>query len=151
MKKLLLFFAAMSLMVCGCEKESANDTDSKENRYSGTMTVVFKGETVPTEDVMIDVSYEEDGTLSLLFNQVKFVPQMPAMDVKVSGITYIDMDGVVTFTGDDIVPTYGLVNAEMPAYTVTGLTGTISGNALRFSLNFGACPTSYAGSRLLPE
>ena len=116
------------------------------------MTVVFRGETVPSEDVEISVSYEEDGTLSLLFNQVKFVPQMPvSLDVKVAGITYIYKDGVVTFAGDGIVPTYGVVDAEMPEYTVTGLTGTISGNKLRFSLNFGAVPTSYEGSQLLSE
>ena len=152
MKKLLLFFAAMSLMVCGCEKESGKDTDSKDSRYSGTMTVVFRGESVPSEDVKIDVVYEAEGTLALMFNQVKFVPQMPvSLDVKVSGITYIDRDGVVTFSGENIVPTYGLVNTEMPDYTVTGLTGTINVDVLSFSLNFGQVPTSYTGSKLMAE
>ncbi|MGN1232633.1 MAG: calycin-like domain-containing protein, partial [Candidatus Cryptobacteroides sp.] len=113
---------------------------------------VFRGESVPSENVKIGVDYEADGTLSLMFNQVKFVPQMPvSLDVKVSGITYIDKDGVVTFSGNNIIPTYGLVNTEMPDYTVTGLTGTISGNVLSFSLNFGAIPTSYTGARLLTE
>ena len=116
------------------------------------MTVVFRGESVPSEDVKIDVVYEAEGTLALMFNQVKFVPQMPvSLDVKVSGITYIDRDGVVTFSGENIVPTYGLVNTEMPDYTVTGLTGTINGDVLSFSLNFGQVPTSYTGSKLMAE
>lgn len=153
MKKLSFIAAIMALFICGCEKNSGNDEQQPGTlSFSGTMSVIFRGETVPTDDVKIDVSYEEDGTLSLLFNQVKFVPQMPvSLDVKVAGIKYIYKDGVVTFAGDGIVPTYGVVDAEMPEYTVTGLTGTISGNKLRFSLNFGAVPTSYEGSQLLSE
>ena len=153
MKKLSFIAAIMALFLCGCEKNPDNGGQEPQPgilSFSGTMTVVFRGETVPTDNVKIDVSYEEDGTLSLIFNQVKFVPQMPvSLDVKVSGITYIDRDGVVTFSGNNIIPTYGLVNAEMPDYTVTGLTGTISGNRLRFSLNFGAVPTSYEGALTL--
>lgn len=153
MKKLSFIAAIMALFICGCEKNSDNGEQQPGTlSFSGTMTVVYGGETVPTDDVKIDVSYEEDGTLSLLFHQVKFVPQMPvSLDVKVAGITYIDRDGVVTFEGDGIVPTYGIVDAEMPKFTVTGLTGTIEGNVLRFSLNFGAFPTSYTGSLLLSE
>lgn len=156
MKKLSFIAAIMALFLCGCEKNPDNGGQEPQPgilSFSGTMTVVFRGETVPSEDVEISVSYEEDGTLlSLLFHQVKFVPQMPvSLDVKVAGIKYIYKDGVVTFAGDGIVPTYGLVDAEMPDYTVTGLTGTISGNKLRFSLNFGAVPTSYEGSQLLSE
>ena len=154
MKKLSFIAAIMALFLCGCEKNPDNGGQEPQPgtlSFSGTMTVVFRGETVPSENVEIGVSYEEDGTLSLLFNQVKFVPQMPvSLDVKVSGITYIDRDGVVTFSGNNIIPTYGIVNAEMPDYTVTGLTGTISGNnRLRFSLNFGAVPTSYEGALTL--
>ena len=153
MKKLSFIAAVMALFICGCDKNSDNGERQPQPgtlSFSGTMSVIFRGETVPTDDVKIDVSYEEDGTLSLIFNQVKFVPQMPvSLDVKVSGITYIDRDGVVTFSGNNIIPTYGLVNAEMPDYTVTGLTGTISGNRLRFSLNFGAVPTSYEGALTL--
>lgn len=155
MKKLSFIAAIMALFLCGCEKNPDNGGQEPQPgtlSFSGTMTVVFRGETVPSEDVEISVSYEEDGTLSLLFNQVNFVPQMPgSLDVKVAGITYIDRDGVVTFEGDGIVPTYGIVDAEMPKFTVTELTGTIEGNVLRFSLNFGAFPTSYTGSRLLSE
>ena len=133
MKKLSFIAAIMALFLCGCEKNPDNGGQEPQPgtlSFSGTMTVVFRGETVPSEDVEISVSYEEDGTLSLLFNQVKFVPQMPvSLDVKVAGIKYIYKDGVVTFAGDGIVPTYGLVDAEMPEYTVTGLTGTISGQS----------------------
>ena len=155
MKKLSFIAAIMALFICGCDKNSDNGEQQPQPGtlpFSGTMTVVFRGETVPTDDVKIDVSYEEDGTLSLLFNQVKFVPEMPvSLDVRVAGITYSYKDGVVTFAGDGIVPTYGIVDAEMPKFTVTELTGTISGNRLRFSLNFGAVPTSYEGSLLLSE
>ena len=153
MKKLSFIAAIMALFICGCEKNSGNDEQQPGTlSFSGTMSVIFRGETVPTDDVKIDVSYEEDGTLSLLFNQVKFVPEMPvSLDVRVAGITYSYKDGVVTFAGDGIVPTYGIVDAEMPKFTVTELTGTISGNRLRFSLNFGAVPTSYEGSLLLSE
>ena len=155
MKKLSFIAAIMALFLCGCEKNSDNGERQPQPgtlSFSGTMTVVFKGETVPYEDVRIDVSYEEDETLSLLFYQVKFSPEMPvSLDVRVAGITYIDRDGVVTFSGNNIVPTYGLVNTEKPEFTVTGLTGTIEDNVLRFSLNFGAFPTSYTGSRLLSE
>ena len=69
MKKLSFIAAIMALFICGCEKNSGNDEQQPGTlSFSGTMSVIFRGETVPTDDVKIDVSYEEDGTLSLIFN-----------------------------------------------------------------------------------
>lgn len=151
MKKLIAIAVSAAMILAGCETTEKLPASGNAS-FVGTMSVVFQGAEVPSENVMIDVVYEEDGTLALMFNKVKFVPQMPmSLDVKVSGITYIDKNGVVTFSGNGIVPTYGLVNTEMPDYTVTKLSGSISDNTLKFSLNFGAIPTSYTGARQLPE
>ncbi|MGM9767616.1 MAG: calycin-like domain-containing protein [Candidatus Cryptobacteroides sp.] len=151
MRKFFALAAFAAMILSGCDTiEKLKKTGDEE--YVGTMTVVYQGADVPSDDVKIDVVYEIDGTLTLKFNKVKFVPQMPvSLDINVSGVHYSMKDGNVSFSGTGIVPTYGLVNTEMPDYTVTDLVGTIVDNTLDFSLKFGSVPTSYTGYKLLSE
>ena len=54
MKKLSFIAAIMALFLCGCEKNPDNGGQEPQPgtlSFSGTMTVVFRGETVPSEDV----------------------------------------------------------------------------------------------------
>ncbi|MGM9789124.1 MAG: calycin-like domain-containing protein [Candidatus Cryptobacteroides sp.] len=151
MKKLIALAAFAAMFLTGCETIEKLKT-AGDAGYVGTMTVLFQGSEEKSNNVKIDVVYGEGGTLTLKFNQVKFVPQMPiSLDVNVAGVPYKMRDGIVSFSGTDIVPTYGLVNTEMPNYTVTNLKGTIKDDVLDFTLNFGSIPTSYTGSKLLPE
>ena len=147
MKKLLVLFAA-AVLLAACGKEGGDEMPSGELAYKGTMEVEFRGETVPTENVVVTVDYDkEKKTMDLLFHQVKFVPQMPvSLDILVPGIPVLILGGKISFSGEGIVPTTGGLPYEQ--YTVTGLAGALDEKGITFSLNFGSFPTSYSGTRV---
>ena len=113
-----------------------------ETVYSGTMTVVADGKDNVSENV--NVSLQVDGTATIIFNKVKFVPQMPvSLDVTVPGVKCEIRENVIILSGNDIVPlAMGMPYAK---YNVTSLTGKIIAGKLTISLNFGEFATSYVG------
>ena len=113
-----------------------------ETVYSGTMTVVADGKDNVSENV--NVSPQDDGTATIIFNKVKFVPQMPvSLDVTVPGVKCEIRENEIILSGNDIVPlAMGMPYAK---YNVTSLTGKIVAGKLKISLNFGEFATSYVG------
>lgn len=114
-----------------------------ETVYSGTMTVVADGKDNVSENVNVNVSPQDDGTATIIFNKVKFVPQMPvSLDVTVPGVK-CEIREMRILSGNDIVPlAMGMPYAK---YNVTSLTGKITAGKLKISLNFGEFATSYDG------
>lgn len=115
-----------------------------ETVYSGTMTVVADGKDNVSENVNVNVSLQDDGTAAIIFNKVKFVPQMPvSLDVTVPGVKCEIRENEIILSGNDIVPqTMGMPYEK---YKVTSLTGKIISGKLTISLNFGEFATSYVG------
>ncbi len=153
MKKLFAAIIALAALA-GCSKEKNENRISGDVPFIGKMTVVYKGENVVTDNVMVDfcTEGEAEGTATLKMYQVKFVPQMPmSLDINIHDVKYTVSGEVVSFNADGVVPTYG--EAELPAkmYTVRGLAGTIRDGVLEFSLSFGDFPTSYKGETLKLE
>ena len=158
------FMAAMfvSATTISCTK----DDDDKDNdvveaeTFSGKLTVTFKGSDFTTDntivrvsDVVFSNSDKTQGTLSLIFEKVKFVPQMPvSLDITVPGVAFkIVSKNKAEISGNGIVPLTGGKEYEM--YAVTGLTGEITDendssradDSISFRLKFGDYPTSYSG------
>ena len=153
MKKLFASIIALAALA-GCSKEKNENRISGDVPFIGKMTVVYRGENVVTDNVMVDfcTEGEAEGTATLKMYQVKFVPQMPmSLDINIHDVKYTVSGEVVSLNADGVVPTYG--EAELPAkmYTVRGLAGTIRGGVLEFSLSFGDFPTSYKGETLKLE
>lgn len=117
-----------------------------ETVYSGTMTVVADGKDNVSENVNVNVnvSPQDDGTATIIFNKVKFVPQMPvSLDVTVPRVKCEIRENEIILSGNDIVPlAMGMPYAK---YNVTSLTGKIIAGKLTISLNFGEFATSYVG------
>lgn len=115
-----------------------------ETVYSGTMKVVADGKDNISENVNVNVGFQEDGTATIIFNKVKFVPQMPvSLDVTIPGVKYECRENEIILSGDDIVPlAMGMPYAK---YNVTSLSGKIIAGKLMISLNFGEFATSYVG------
>lgn len=113
-----------------------------ETVYSGTMTVVAGGKDNVSENV--NVNLQDDGKATIIFNKVKFVPQMPvSLDVSVPGVKCEIRENEIILSGNDIVPlAMGMPYAK---YNVTSLTGKIVAGKLTISLNFGEFATSYDG------
>lgn len=139
-------FAAVLVVAAACSKnEPVKIIETPiETVYSGTMTVVADGKDNVSENVKVNVSFQEDGTATIIFNKVKFVPQMPvSLDVTVPGVTCEIRENEIILSGNDIVPlAMGMPYAK---YKVTSLNGKITAGKLTVSLNFGEFATSYAG------
>lgn len=138
--------AAVSVVAAACSKnEPVKIIETPaETVYSGTMTVVAGGKDNVSENVKVNVNLQEDGTATIIFNKVKFVPQMPvSLDVTVPGVTCETRENEIILSGNDIVPlAMGMPYAK---YNVTSLNGKITAGKLTVSLNFGEFATSYVG------
>lgn len=148
MKKIFAILAA-ALLIASCGSDSKDDNNSLPvgtTSYKGTMTVVFQGQNVPTENVVLTVNYDQKkGQASILFNQVKFVPQMPVtLDITVPGVTATVSGEKVNLSAEGVEPTVGGVPYE--DYLVTGLNGSIYKGVLDISLKFGNFPTKFNGT-----
>lgn len=150
MKRMILAAAAalLAVFMTGCSKDNSGDSpviDPVEPAsYTGTLKVTSDGVENTTENVHVSVSFQENGTVDILFHKVKFVPQMPVtLDVTVPGVSSEAKDGVYHLSGEDIIP----VAMGMPyeKFKVTGLSGTLNEDIMSLSLNFGQYPTSYSG------
>lgn len=138
--------AAVSVVAAACSKnEPVKIIETPaETVYSGTLTVVAGGKDNVSENVNVNVNLQDDGTATIIFNKVKFVPQMPvSLDVTVPGVKCECRENEIILSGNDIVPlAMGMPYAK---YKVTSLSGKITAGKLTVSLNFGEYATSYAG------
>jgi hypothetical protein len=152
MKKQILYLLAALAFVPGfvsCEDDDDEDVNpilTETTSYTGTLTVNYEGADVNTDSVTLDVIPESGmKTVTILFNKVKFVPQMPvSLDISVPGVTAEESGDKIILSGENIVPI--AMKQEFALYTVTGLTGTIENGTLDLSLNFGQYATSFTGS-----
>lgn len=139
-------FAAVLVVAAACSKNDPVKIieTPTETVYSGTMTVVADGKDNVSENANVNVNLQDDGTATIIFNKVKFVPQMPvSLDVTVPGVTCETRENEIILSGNDIVPlTMGMPYAK---YNVTSLNGKIIAGKLTVSLNFGEFATSYVG------
>lgn len=136
--------AAVSVVAAACSKnEPVKIIETPaETVYSGTMTVVAGGKDNVSENV--NVNLQDDGTATIIFNKVKFVPQMPvSLDVTVPGVKCECRENEIILSGNDIVPL--AMGMPYEKYKVTSLSGKITAGKLTVSLNFGEFATSYVG------
>ena len=148
-----MLMAAATLLPVSCSKESGSVNEqmtSGKYEYSGKMTVSASGTDNVSEGVEVDVVLDDKSkTASIEFKGVKFVPQMPVtLDVTVPGVAYVEKDGCLEFSGDDIIPLSG-GTLPFPKYTVKGLSGTLDKSCLSLTLNFGDYPVTYEGAQSL--
>lgn len=141
----LLILAALS-----CSTDDINELDKKEEKgYIGTVSVEYNGETYDNPNIKVSYTPSVDGrTANLKIFKIKFVPQMPVrVNVTIPGIQVWQEESITRFYVDDINPLS--LGGEFPKYRVTDMNGSISGNEINFSLNFGEYPTRYSGACVL--
>ncbi len=145
-KHMLLALAAVAAI--GCNKNNPEETvGPKEGSYVGTVTVnSTSGEVFDNENIEVSFTPSEDGkTATLVMYQIKFTPRMPmTLDVTIPDVNITAEGQEIKLECAEVVPI--AMGGPFPNYTVTNLTGKISGGELTFSLNFGATPTSFKGS-----
>ena len=145
-KHMLLALAALAAI--GCNKNTPEETAGpKEGSYVGTVTVnSTSGDVFDNENIEVSFTPSEDGkTATLVMYQIKFTPRMPmTLDVTIPEVSLSTEGQDIKLECAEVVPL--AMGGPFPNYTVTDLTGKISGDELTFSLNFGATPTSFSGS-----
>ena len=145
-KHMLLALAAVAAI--GCNKNNPEETvGPKEGSYVGTVTVnSTSGDVFDNENIEVSFTPSEDGkTATLVMYQIKFTPRMPmTLDVTIPEVSLSTEGQDIKLECAEVVPL--AMGGPFPNYTVTDLTGKISGDELTFSLNFGATPTSFSGT-----
>ena len=145
-KHMLMAVAAVAAI--GCNKNTPEETAGpKEGSYVGNVTVnSTSGDVFDNENIEVSFTPSEDGkTATLVMYQIKFTPRMPmTLDVTIPDVNISAEDEDIKLACAEVVPL--AMGGPFPNYTVTDLTGKISGDELTFSLNFGATPTSFSGS-----
>ena len=145
-KHMLMALAAIATI--GCAKNNPEETvGPKEGSYVGTVTVnSTSGEVFDNENIEVSFTPSEDGkTATLVMYQIKFTPRMPmTLDITIPEVSISTEGQDIKLECAEVVPL--AMGGPFPNYTVTNLTGKISGDELTFSLNFGATPTSFSGS-----
>lgn len=148
--KLLKFFALAAMLfgmvACNNEKtpEPVIDLDTA-TAYNGTVSVIVAGQEISTTNSVIEIDPSENGkSFNIVFKMIKFVPQMPALDITIPAVGYIVADEAISFAAESVIPL--CLGGEFPQYLVTGLKGTITANSIDLSLKFGEFQTSFRGT-----
>jgi hypothetical protein len=146
----LFSILAVALLAIGCGKnEDVKTITPISADYNGTVSVVFNGASFDNPDINVNLTPSADGkTASIIIYKIKFVPQMPVtIDVTIPDINLTSDNKTISLAKDMVVPL--ALGGEYPRYTVTNLKGTIEGERISFSLNFGDYPTSFTGTKRL--
>ena len=146
----LFSLIAAAVLVIGCGKnEDVKTITPISADYNGTVSVVFNDASFDNPDINVNFTPSADGkTASIIIYKIKFVPQMPVtIDVTIPDINLTSDSKTISFSKDTVVPL--AMGGEYPRYTVTDLKGTIEGERISFSLNFGDYPTSFTGTKRL--
>ena len=146
--KHIMLMALVATTTIGCAKNNPEEVvEPKEGSYVGTVTVnSTSGEVFDNENIEVSFTPSEDGkTATLILYQIKFTPRMPmTLDVTIPEVSISTEGQDIKLECAEVVPL--AMGGPFPNYTVTDLTGKISGGKLTFSLNFGATPTSFEGT-----
>lgn len=147
--KSLLTIVSIALLSLSCENGDNNDlpnnpVDSK--CYKGTMTVDQNDGTFYTQSD-VEVDYEtRNGKLNFVMYKVKFANGMPIkLDMVVEGVDYVEIDGIYTLSGDNIVP-YAM-GGPFEKFTITQLEGTISEGEITLEFMCGEHFVEYSGTK----
>ena len=147
LNRMILALAALALLACN--KEEKNETPVAEaGDYKGVVTVEASSGTFDNEDIEVNFTPSEDGTVAIItINKIRFVPQMPVtIDVTIPNVGLTSTKNGFQLACDNVIPL--AMGGEYERYTVTNLTGTLKDDELAFSLNFGSTPTSFKGTKL---
>ena len=146
LNRMILALAALALLACN--KEEKNETPVAEaGDYKGVVTVEASSGTFDNEDIEVNFTPSEDGTVATItINKIRFVPQMPVtIDVTIPNVGLTSTKDGFQLACDNVIPL--AAGGEYPRYTVTNLTGSLNDDELTFSLNFGNTPTSFRGTK----
>ena len=117
----------------------------KSRYYIGTMSVDQNDGTFYTQkSVKVDYEITTSGKLNFKMYKVKFADGMPIkLDMTVEGVTCTESNGVYLLSGEGLVP-YAM-GGPFEKFTITGLVGEITADAMELTFICGEYPVTYSG------
>lgn len=117
----------------------------KSRYYIGTMSVDQNDGTFYTQkSVKVDYEITTSGKLNFKMYKVKFADGMPIkLDMTVEGVTCTESNGVYQLSGEGLVP-YAM-GGPFEKFTITGLVGEITADAMELTFICGEYPVTYSG------
>lgn len=149
--KFMTALLAAGMIFVACNKDEDETPEQQQvpakESYVGILSVdQNNGTFYVQEDVIVDCTPSEDHSFVVTFNQVSFSERMPVkLDMDIPNVEYSEADGKITLSGNSIVPL--AMGGEFAKYTITNLTGTISGGTLSLSMNCGDYPLTFTGEK----
>lgn len=150
--KMILCAAVLSLAAVACDKDDDQPQEQPtpqpaQNSYLGEVSVdqndgdVYKQQNVKVTYDMTDVAGSK---LDIYMYKVKFAAAMPIeLDMTIPAVDFSVTGDRIELSGNGIIPL--AMGGQFPAYTITGLQGTIENNIMTLSMMCGEFPLSYQG------
>ena len=145
----IALMVAMSIfltMACDKDKDPEEPIVVENGIYKGKMTVSTEGViSYEQENTEVKIEMGTDNTISIEMVNVKFAAMMPVtITMLIDGVSATTTDAGLSLSGNDIVPT--AMGGPFPSYTITGLTGEVTPQAITFSMMCGIYPLSFEGT-----
>ena len=158
MKKILFILAAV-MMIASCNKNEPEFTPTQDEtafneatkfEASGTNKVPDgDGPNTPFEmkDIRSEVVIVDQTTLDIYLFDIAFasaMAQQTTINMVIPGVNYVRTEGLITLSGDNIIPT--MKGHQFRKYIVNNLSGTITADSLKFTNSYGTFSgCTYAG------
>lgn len=146
----------MALSLAACKPTTPGKPDDgdiviEDNDYTGTLVVDQNDGTYYTQqEVNVRITFDTDDNGGILAAEIKmfqvsFAEKMPMkLDMTIPGVTASATNDGITLSGDNIIPL--AMGGEFPAYTITGITGEVTANAVSFGFKCGQYPLTFTGA-----
>ena len=145
----ILAMMAIAVLAGACDKDEPTDPPVEpvtvtDGTYVGTLTVDQNDGTVYTQE-NVSIEFEtEEGIATIKMVQVSFSSRMPLkLDMTIPDITAAEAAEGLSLSGDVIVPL--AMGGPFPAYTITGLTGEATPQAISLEMMCGDYPLTFTG------
>lgn len=145
---LLTVFVLFSFAACNNnEPETDPEVKIENGTYMGLLSVDQNTGSVYTQDsVCVKVEINENKTLNLVMEKVKFSQYMPVtLDMTIPKVTTETINNSLVLSGDSIIPI--AMGGEFSKYTITEITGTLTNEKLEMTMMCGVYPLSFSGTK----
>lgn len=144
----IIALGAVLLALVSCHKTPQPHELPPQNLFLGTVSVDYEGGVVDNPGIRVACLPSPDWKQAdIIIYKIKFVPKMPVrIDVTIPAVKASQKDDEVLMSCNNVIPL--ALGGEYPKYNVTDFRGSLKGDVLSFSLNFGEYPTRFTGTRI---
>lgn len=136
----MLFALIGGLCACSDDNENPQPPQQPEEEYAfvGALEVTpeegSRFEAFGEQDIAMELQGADDGTLTLMMPEIKFVPQMPWLSIEVRGLVKMSSEDGFSFSVEHTIPYF--MGAPYESYPITNLQGSYSASQQSLLVEF---------------